>query len=387
MRRINRVYFYKKESGMKRIFAVFIGVIFTALSAFAQNFEFSGEVKTGLYWKSEQTGDKDAESRAYLHNNDDAGGNQGRLRLNFHYWKDTIGVKIRFEETQWGNGQMTWSGALPYAYAYGNLLDDQLKISAGRLGDSPWGTGGAEEWVELDTTIGIRTEFKPAVIPGLNIGFVLNEWNNGGTSEADKDIGSLLQESVLGVSYDHEYFGLRFAYRLDSTGDKSNTTSQMQDANEGEELVYHVEERVLKNLLPGFQVWANGYYKGINSGAAFDMEARNWLYIQYAPDLFTAQCRLGYITQGERKIVRAKGSFYYNILSFLRAGVATMYAQDYEIKKSPGSPFSEWNVEPTVKITLGEAYAEFVYHYGSEYTEPDVEKKTQWVNLRLVYAF
>jgi hypothetical protein len=380
------VFLLEEKLGMKKFFAVFIGVLFIVLPAFAQQFDFSGEVKTGLYWESEQKGDKEAASKAYLHNNDDAGSYQGRLRLNFHYQNNTIGVKIRFEETQWGNGQLTWQGALPYAFAYGNFLNEQIKISAGRLGDSPWGTGGSEEWKELDATIGIRTEFKPAFVPGLNIGVVLNEWNNGGTAEADKNIGSLLQESVLGLSYDHTYFGLRFAYRLDSMGDKSNTTSgSMEEANEGEELIYRIEERALKNLLPGFQIWANGYYQYINSGSAFELDAKNWLYFQYAPDLFTAQLRLGYESSGEEKIARVKGSFYYNILSFLSAGAAAMYAQAYNAgEKSPNSPFSGWHIEPLVKVTLEGAFIEAVYHYGEQ---PGVETKTQWVNLRLVYTF
>jgi hypothetical protein len=305
-------------------------------------------------------------------------------------------VKIRFQETGWAKTtQVRWAD-FPHAFAYGNFLDEQIKVSAGRLGDSPWGMGGPEKWDTLDeelNTIAIRTEFKPAFVPGLNVGFVLNDWNNGiPIGKADENILSLLQESILGASYDHKYFGIRLAYRLDSTADKNNTTSFMEESNEGEELIYRVEERLLQTLLPGFQIWANGHYKGINCGSAFELDYTNWLYVEYAPAPFTAQFRLGYDTagsekDGKREVLHARGSFYYNILSFLSAGVSGYYAQDYGLKKSPDSPFSEWSVEPKVKVTFGDSYTELVYHYGSEYTKADVEEKTHWVNLRLVFTF
>ncbi|MDR2069992.1 MAG: hypothetical protein LBP81_01040 [Treponema sp.] len=383
---------------MKKFFAALAAVAFTVLPALAQEFDLSGEIKTGIYWENKQEGNEEAKSAGYMHNNDDAG-NEGRFRLNLHYRHDTIGVKVRFQETNWKalfqSAGLNWTTNFPYAFAYGNFLDDQLKISGGRLGDSPWGTGGPEMWVELDTVLGIRTEIKPAFMPGLNIGFVLNQWNYAADTSViatERTLGSLLQESVVGASYDHEYFGLRFAYRLDSKEDYQNTISNIEEANEGEDLIYRVEERALKNLLPDFQIWANGHYTGINCGPAFNMKGNNWLYIQYAPALFTSQFRLGYEvggndTTGKRQVLNAKGSFYYNFLSFLSAGASICYAQDYGVKTSPGSPFYEWNVEPKVKVTFGGAYVEFVYHYGSMYTNPDVEEKTNWINLRLVYTF
>jgi hypothetical protein len=366
---------------MKKFVAVLIATVLAALPAFTQEFELSGEVKTGMYWQSQQEGNKAAESRGYVHNNDDAGGAQGRFRLNLHYQHNNIGMKIRFQETAWeSNTTVKWSD-FPYAFAYGNFLDEQLKVSAGRLGDSPWGMGGPEKWDELDTTIGIRTEIKPAFVPGLNIGFVLNDWNLGGVTPKDQTLGEVLQESVLGGSYDHEYFGIRFAYRLDSRMDQYNS------ANEGAELLYRLEERALKNLLPGFQIWANGHYNGIDPEDETLFYTTNWLYIQYAPELFTAQFRLGYDTGWKRQVVHARGSFYYNILSFLSAGAAAYYSQDYETKYSPDSAFYEWNVEPKVKLTFGSSYVDLVYHYGREYIRADVEEKTHWINLRLVYVF
>jgi hypothetical protein len=375
---------------MKKFFAALAVLALTALPAFADEFELSGELKTGLFWESVQEGDGEAKQEAKLHNNDDAGGNEGRLRLNFHYRHDNIGVKLRFQETAWEIESLKWGEAFPYAFIYGNFLNDQIKISAGGLGDSPWGRGGPEEWDELDAAVmGIRAEIKPAVIPGLNIGFALNDWNGYEPEGEERTFGELLQETVLGVSYDHEYFGLRFAYRLDSEADFYLKGTEGID---GAELIYRVEERILKNVLPGFQIWANGHYKGIgqeNEENESLFTAANVLYVQYAPDLFTAQLRLGYDTYWKRQVLSVRGGFYYNILSFLSAGASVSYVQDYETKDSPDSPFSEWNVEPMVKIAFGGAYVELVYHYGGEYTKtkPDVEIKTQWINLRLVYTF
>jgi hypothetical protein len=162
---------------------------------------------------------------------------------------------------------------------------------------------------------------------------------------------------------------------------------QYNSANEGAELIYRIEERALQKLLPGFQIWANGHYNGIDPEDETLFYTTNWLYIQYAPELFTAQFRLGYDTGWKRQILHARGSFYYNILSFLSAGLSGYYAQDYETKYSTDSAFYEWNVEPKVKVTFGGSYVELVYHYGSEYIRQNVEEKTHWLNLRLVYTF
>jgi hypothetical protein len=372
---------------MKKFIAVFIASVLAALPSLAQEFELTGEVKTGMYWESKQEGDKTPITHGEVHNNDDAGGNQGRFRLNLHYINGNVGMKFRFQEVTWGNETMKWSEPFPYAFAYGNFLDDQLKISAGKLGDSPWSMGGPEKWDELDTRIGIRTEIKPVFVPGLNIGFVLNDCNNGSPVKTDQSLVEVLQESVLGVSYDHDYFAFRFAYRFDSPEDGLNQPW----TDEGAEFIYRVEERVLKNMLAGLQVWANGHYKGINfdraDGEEDLFETTNWLYAEYAPAAFTAQVRLGYDTFASRQVMHARGSFYYNVLSFLSAGVSAYYAQDYGTKYSEDSAFYQWNVEPKIKASFNGMYTELVYHYGSTYIRQDVEEKTSWINLRLVYTF
>jgi hypothetical protein len=273
----------------------------------------------------------------------------------------------------------SWS----YAFAYGYFLDNQIKISGGKLGDSPWGAGGPERWDELDTKVGIRTEIIPNIIPGLNFGFVLNDYNEGtGISQVDESIVEVLKESVLGVAYSHEYFGLRFAYRLDSERD---TNADRLD--EGALMLYRVEERVLNNYLPGFQFWANGYFQGIQSenGLVYN----NWLYFQYAPDILTAQLRLGLdAADSNRQLIHIRPSVYFNFFDKLvSAGFAFSYCQDYGTKISDDSPYLYWRIEPQIKLNLANTYIALVYRYNNEYSSQDVLTQTHWVNVRLVYTF
>jgi hypothetical protein len=367
---------------MKKFFTLLAVVILTFGSAFAQELTVSGELKTGIYWERKQEGDKEAEEQGKVHNNDDAGNNEGRFRLNIQLDKENIGMKVRLEQTQW-NYNGTISPRLPYAFAYGNFLDDQIKISGGMLGDSPWGAGGPERWDELDTRIGIRTEIKPKIVPGLNVGFVLNDWNQGlGINSTKRTIGEMLKETVLGASYDHEYFALRFAYRLDSELDDN-----ADRLDEGSQMLYRAEERILQKYLEGMQIWANGYYDGIKSkkGLVF----YNWIYFQYAPDAFTAQLRVGLdASDEERKVLHVRPSFYYHFFNkLLTAGLAFSYCQDFESKYSEGSLYQYFRIEPQLKLNLSNTAIALVYQYENRYTSQDVITQLNWINLRLVYAF
>jgi len=88
---------------------------------FAQDFTVSGEMKTGYFWERILADGDEVYEEAKMHNNDDAGDNQGRFRMNTHLFN---------------------------------------------------GVGGPDLWTELDAQIGIRTEIMPKVIPGFNIGFM-----------------------------------------------------------------------------------------------------------------------------------------------------------------------------------------------------------------------
>jgi hypothetical protein len=381
---------------MKKHIAALVVTLFTALLAvsavYAQEdkdgkFTIDGLVKTGFYWQEVRQEGKDPAPTVKVHNNDDSGGNRGRFRVNMQYEIGDFGFKTRIQWDNWGQNYPEWS----YAFGYGNFLDKQITVSLGKMGSSPWGTGGPEMWKELETSMGVRVEIKPNIVPGLNAGFVLNDFNNGqdgGHDINDATFWEILRETVIGASYDHDYFGVRFAYRLDSVYDKNASNGARID---GDDMIYRLEERVLKNYLPGFQIWANGQYEGIGTEADDDRyKFENWLYVQYAPELFTAQLRLGYDIVPYRTIFHARPSFYWNFFDgFLSAGTSFEFAQDFDKKMYEDSPYLYWGVEPKVWVTFGNMTVTLAYHYRNEYkyhTEPPVEE-IHWLNLRFALTF
>jgi hypothetical protein len=359
--------------------------LLTALAAtlvFAQEFSFSGEMKTGFYWEQMQEVNQEAKEHVRLHNNDDAGGQQGRFRLNMQFNKENVGAKVRFEVSSWPAStiQPMW----PYAFVYANFWDDQIKVSAGKLGDSPWAAGGPERWDELDTIVGIRMELIPNFLPGLNVGFVLNNFNEGLSIAANQILfGDIIQETVIGVSYVHDYFALRFAFRGDSELD-----TDPNRVDEGSRLLYRMEERALDKILPGAQIWANGYFDGLDTedrGALY----YNWIYFQYAPEAFTAQIRLGLDSGSERsQIIHVRPSFYYNLFdNLLSVGASFSFCQNLE-SYTNAPPYVYWRIQPQVRLNLSNVYFALVYQYEDSFrSTKDTNTKTHWINLRLVYTF
>ena len=373
----------------------------------AQDITISGEIKTGLFWYDNDIDTLRHETGTFIHNNEDTtpanllsrGGygayidSPARFRLNFQVENQNVGVKFRFETTKWPHPSTTrdtifWG----YAFAYGYFWDNQIKISGGKMGDSPWGSGGPEMWRELDTAIGMRFEFIPSFIPfikpgQLNLGFVLNDMNasiDGAlqTGLLYSSFGDILQESVLGLAYTHDYFLLRLAYRLDSK----------IDDDKGGKFIYRVEERTIQKFLPGFQIWANGAFENIGTE---ELVATNWLYIQYAPEWFTAQIRVGYDLFGESNIFYVRAGFYYNLFNnLLIPGIAFEYAQDSGIGRRGSDDYLRWYIEPQLKLNLGNGtYVAFVYRYQDDYERwnisqtTTVNSKTSWINIRVVFTF
>jgi hypothetical protein len=375
---------------MKKFFTALVILIAAVGVLAAQEFKVSGEIKTGFFWYDRWIGDHDHQGEGYVHNSEDddeeqrlfnkTAKNQGRFRMNLWLDNGNTGMKVRFEQSEWNDTSMPkWS----YAFAYGNFLNDQLKISIGRLGDSPWGTGGPEMWKELDTRIGIRTEILPAIVPGLNFGFVLNDMSDQQSYyyQEPQTIVDVFKESVLGLAYSHDYFGLRMAYRLDSEFDEDM----------GDKFIYRIEERALQNVLPGFQIWANGSWEGLRNEDEKALWLINWLYIQYAPELFTAQLRLGYDAFSRRSVFYARPSLYFNLLdNFLNAGASFEFAQDFgEGKYYKDSPYLRMVVEPQIRVNFSSAYVALVYQYRNEYHTIGIDEvyKIHAVNLRVVYTF
>ena len=383
--------FTERTARLNRIFtALFCFTLAAGFSYAEDGFKISGEIKTGLFWYQKRIGDADATSEGYIHNAEDdtesqkiinpGNRSQGRFRLNMQYDRGIIGMKTRFQQTEWRDTSMPkWD----YAFAYGNFINEQLEISIGKLGDSPWAAGGPEMWHELDTRIGIRFVIKPGILPGFNIGFVLNDMNGQPTqSGTTQTVGSTLQESVLGLGYINNFFMVRMAYRLDSP----------DDWEAGDEFLYRIEEKIIQQYLSGFQIWANGYWEGLRTSRKEDVSGMNWLYAQYAPEWFTAQLRLGLDVVANRRTFYIRPGFYYNLFNnIVKIGAAFEYAQDFgDGKLYKDSKYLRWFVEPQIRVNLNNnAYISLVYQARNQYTEAgkDVVTKMQFINLRSVFTF
>jgi hypothetical protein len=380
----------------KIIIALFILPL--ALTVFAQELKIGGEAKSGIYWEQNQREGEDPAASVNLKSTDDAGSGRGRFRLNLDYDNGKgFGMRARLNWETWSDTAPQW----PYAFGYGNFFDEQLTVSVGRLGGSPWGTGGPEMWKELEAGNGggMRVEYKPAWLPvgNLNVGFVLNYFNSDRDQGIDKNVPvsllNILRESVIGVSYSHDLFMVRFAYRFDDEMD-AQQDNKISGGKGEDELVYRVEEHLIKQYLPGFSIWALGHLFGLSSGA--DRKElkwyRNWLFVEYAPDVFTAQVRIGYDYIDSRSDFYVKPSFYWHFFNkLLSVGAAFEYCQDFgDGKMYEGSPYRYLMVEPKIQLNFTSSYIAFAYNFKQEYLHTwtglkagkDPLQQTQWMNLR-----
>jgi len=383
---------------MKKLF-ILLSLAALPTLIFAEGLTLSGEAKTGVFWQKAEDSLNPPVIQVKMHSqNDDAGNFEGRFRLNLDYTNGSgnLGFRTRIQWEDWGNEKQipeVW----PYAFGYGNFFENQLTVAIGKLGGSPWGTGGPEMWKELEATRlgGVRIEWKPAFVPEsygkFNVGLVLNgpeAYTDAGATR-DFEIWDILQESVIGVSYTHPLFMARFAYRLDSEMDMRLRGSE---GKEGDDIVYRVEEHFLEKAVPGLSLWALGFIQGVGADKPDFVEHKNWLFIQFKPRDFTAQLRFGFEGSADRSVVFARPNFYYKFLDgFIEAGVLFGYAQDFGNGKIYAeSPFSYLELEPKIQINFAPgAYAAFVYNWKMEYAfkTPPPLKQTQWINLRLGINF
>jgi hypothetical protein len=363
----------------------------------ALEFNFSGEMKTGVYWENRQVGDEDPQQLMELGNSDgDSGGFDptrgftnipGRFRLNLEFKPiTTLGLKVRFEDSTFTGRTVAWS----YSYAYGNFLDEQLKISAGKLGDSPWKSDGPELWAAVDESYvssfaGIRTEYKPFFVPGLNVGFVLNPASHNIHPE-DVSFASFMGETVLGAAYSHDLFAVRFSWRLDAEEDADN-----YQYSEGHSMIYRLEEKALKNVVPGLSISANGFWTGLVTGMDQLKSFQNWLYIAFNEYGINAQLRTGYHAankQGDgylKQLLTIKPMVFYSFTPMISAGFTFIFAKDFgELSRVD---YDNFTVEPQVKVTFNSnAYAAFVYGFQQQPRVGAMER-ANYINLRLVYSF
>lgn len=381
-----------------RILTAFIAAVFVPVTVFTLDMEITGEIKTGIF--AEQREVKGVtKSYASIHNNDgESGEEEGRIRLGINLEQEYFGMRIKFYKQEYKPADQFIK--MVYAYAYGDLFGRRLKVSAGLLGESPWGTGGPEIQKDLETAgsnpiLGIRTEWKPYFLPGLNLGFVLNRDNDNPPNDAIEQFGDIFLESVVGASYEHDYFALRFAYRF-----KRAVNSPMANVT-GAQFVYRVEERILDRYVPGLHISANGHRTGIGAYGVGSMRGtlfyiQNWLYIQYDPELFEAGLNIGYkdTMEDNGQRLEFRPSFYWKFFdNFLSAGLAGGIEFGFNNDKLLDSvPWNFWFIEPQIKVNIrSDFYVAAVYRYntglyaGEESFTKD--QKTNWFNLRLCYTF
>jgi len=393
---------------MKRITAslVFIFAVMTANAQDLGQFTFDGFVRTGFLWEKNERIGQPAETKMSLRSlNDDAGTGHGRIRMNFGYAINNVGIKGRI---QWDNWQIERkSPDWPYLFGYINAFQDQFTMSLGKLGASPWGTGGPEKYKELESVSdgsgggGVRFEYKPLFAPGLNVGFVLN-WYNGSTDRGinrDVTLLDLLQETVFGIAYEHEYFLVHFEYRLDSEIDqRPGSGNQSGGAKEGDDLIYRLEERVLKNYLPDFKIWALGVYQGVGADDIY-LRFENWFFAEYAPEWGTAQIRLGYDVVSATSILHVKPSYYHNFFDkLIQVGASFYLANDFgDNRINKDAPYTEMRITPKLQVNfpgIVNAYAVFEYEFKQIYKQPQPNnipnppiERFQTMNLRFGMAF
>jgi hypothetical protein len=395
---------------MKKLITVLLaGLIATgSVLALEDKIEIFGEIKTGFLFEQRVEGSETASNARISNNDGDAGPEEGRIRIGMAISILNFGLRTRFYQDTFKRG----TGAVDknmfkirtdFAYAYGTTFNSQLKISAGLLGESPWGTGGPELNRELEYSggaplMGIRVEYKPTFSPsirGLNIGFVLNHPDEEVSPEAKQVFGDLFKESIVGIAWEHKYFGLRFAYRFDR--DVKNNAVVIT----GEKLVYRVEERLLWNLLPGFQISANGYCEGLNmegrSGYSEpDGYFNNWLYIHYDPMNFSTGIDTGLTDNFVKKtgqLLEIRPFFYYKFINnYLMAGLMAGMVMGFNGSSQSVKDvfYNTWYVEPQIKFNIhNNFYAALVYRYTSIAFEKlgNNDYYTQWFNMRLCYTF
>ena len=378
-------------------------------------FVISGEAKTGVIWKEVTNRlpggltkeDKDREGIGVrMGSMDDAGSNDGRFRLNIKYTNSTgiIGFQSRLNWELFNNGPVngpTWS----YAYGWGSFFNNQFVLSLGKLGASPWGTGGPEMWKELEVSnfAGLRFEWVPKFANKwangvLNLGLVLNWIDDVRDAGLDRDanILDLLGETVFGWSYKTDYFLIRGALRLDSPMDQGAARSGLDIENEGMKMVYRVEEFALAKLTPKVKVklWAIGEIIGMGSESPEDtFSTRNWFFAQINPYDFLAQVRVGFEMSGSKMHMFVRPFFSYTFFKGLLVPSFEMtYANDFGDNKIwKDSAYLYIDFKPRLQVNFAQgAYFAVEYYYKMEMAYPypgPPEKFSQWFNLRAGISF
>ena len=361
------------------------------LNAPEMNIHFFGEMKTGVFWDNRRL------PQANIHHNDYAGPEEGRLRLGLRLNMRNFGIRTRITMDRWGIDLVTnefrhinWD----YAFAYVRMFDNQLRLHAGNLSDSPWRAGGPDIWQALDHLLGMRVEIWPSRVPGLVFGLSMTEWN--AMTYFNHSLIGFITEATFGAAYTNAHVHAAFGWRLDGTVDVDN------HYQEGQSLMYRIEARFLSNMVPGLRVWANGWWQGIapalgepqygiSNHPTDDMISyRNWLYAEYVwgDFLFDARINLEFLALRSH-FMRFRPGIFYRVLPNLRVGGAFHYQMNFGPRAEiVGVPFVMMGFEPEVRFWFGGgSYLALVSRYYMTYDREQNRRDRTWLNLRAVIAF
>jgi hypothetical protein len=100
------------------------------------------------------------------------------------------------------------------AYGWANFLDNQVRLSMGKISDGVWVTSLENEYV-LDELRGFRIELKPRFLSGLNLGAAFHTGETTSTTYDSKEFGYGM---VLGGSYITPLFNAVVAYDRSGNG-------------------------------------------------------------------------------------------------------------------------------------------------------------------------
>ncbi|GHT52817.1 hypothetical protein FACS1894106_2330 [Spirochaetia bacterium] len=407
---------------MKKLLACFIVLSLVSFAVYAEDgLTFGGEVKTGLNITGQSGGGqpkKDAIMR--VKNTDDAsqGEGPGRVRANFTYTKGIIQFKWRFEvDANADTFTPNINDTVKFIYATGDFFDNQLHLSIGKLGgENPFETGGDEIWTNVneDGSSGIKAEWKPKFLPGLDLGILFP----AATNSKAPNIGQYLSETSLLARYNADILDLRLGFQFDGDGDGESakntdgTINHDLETESGAKLVYRLDPK-LSRIVPGFQVWANGVFNGlpvfVDGVPESKLNTQNWLYIKYASgNLTNAQLRLGFETRGKNPVdnsvvpmtLNIRPRFGYKILDWMEVQVAVnaalnlKFEEDYKVAGLyEPSAFDSLYIEPKLVFNLGGGatiaplYGLTVNPANSKSANSDEAKLTHTFEVRFVYSF
>lgn len=204
---------------MLALFVVSSGLFAQEEEKPAPALKFSGEYVTGVSIQTPNEGDTQAKWW-----NDDAGASQ--LQLNLLYESDIGGMKARIQQSldpeidttaSGSSSKVTLGGHVAlggWAYGWVNLLDKMVVISAGKIDDNIWGTGGVTDY-DFDAVSGVRLAINP--IDGLSLGLAVP------FAAGDQEVSLPFKNMNFGAKYAAPAFSASVGLKLNDDGDKTGT--------------------------------------------------------------------------------------------------------------------------------------------------------------------